>query len=99
MIFGLMFALLPGFAAVVIIIGDPQSYHGIRRVEVVRLIAIAVSCRGHFFFQIPAPHQLQKVAKPDLASSNLDQIQAAIPLDYLIKAATNYKDTTTGVNV
>jgi hypothetical protein len=48
MIFGLMGGpLLPGFAATVNIIGDPRL-HGIRGVEVVRLIAIGW-CAGICF--------------------------------------------------
>ena len=47
MIFGLMFALLPGFAAVANIIGDPRV-HGIRSLDVVRLMAIGW-CAGIFF--------------------------------------------------
>jgi hypothetical protein len=47
MIFGLMFALVPGFAAVVNIIGDPRL-HGVRGVDVLRLIAIGW-CAGIFF--------------------------------------------------
>ena len=47
MIFGLMSApLLPGFAATVNIIGDPRL-HGIRGVEVLRLISIGW-CAGIF---------------------------------------------------
>jgi len=47
MIFGLMFALVPGFAAVVNVIGDPRL-HSVRGVEVLRLIAIGW-CAGIFF--------------------------------------------------
>ncbi len=47
MIFGLMFALLPGFAAVVNMIGDPRL-QGVRSVDIVRLIAIG-RCAGIFF--------------------------------------------------
>jgi hypothetical protein len=48
MIFGLMGApLLPGFAATVNIIGDPRL-HGLRGVELLRLIAIGW-CAGIFF--------------------------------------------------
>jgi hypothetical protein len=48
MIFGLMFApLFPGFAAVVNIIGDPRL-HGVRSLDVVRLMAVGW-CAGIFF--------------------------------------------------
>ena len=48
MIFGLMGApLFPGFAATVNIIGDPRL-HGVRGVEVMRLISIGW-CAGIFF--------------------------------------------------
>ena len=47
MIFGLMFALLPGFAAVVNMIGDPRL-QGVRSVDIVRLIAVGW-CAGIFF--------------------------------------------------
>jgi hypothetical protein len=47
MIFGLMAALFPGFAALVNIIGDPRL-HGARSVDVVRIMAIGW-CAGIFF--------------------------------------------------
>ncbi len=47
MIFGLMFAALPGFAAVVNIIGDPRL-HGVLGLDVVRLMAIGW-CAGILF--------------------------------------------------
>ena len=47
MIFGLMFAAVPGIAAVVNTIGDPRL-HGVRSLVVVRLMAIGW-CAGIFF--------------------------------------------------
>jgi hypothetical protein len=48
MIFGLIVApLLPGFAAVINIIGDPRL-HGVRSVDMIRLIAIGW-CAGILF--------------------------------------------------
>ena len=47
MIFGLMFAFVPGFAAVFNIIGDPRL-HGVRGLDVARLMAIGW-CAGIFF--------------------------------------------------
>ena len=47
MIFGLMFAAVPGFGALANAIGDPRI-HGIRGLDVVRLTAIGW-CAGIFF--------------------------------------------------
>jgi len=47
MIFGLMFAFVPGLAAFVNIIGDPRL-HEVRSLDVVRLMAIGW-CAGIFF--------------------------------------------------
>ena len=70
MIFGLMFALLPGFAAVVNIIGDPRL-HGVRSVDVVRLIAIGW-CAGIFFSGLLLLIS-SKIANRTLAASDLNQ--------------------------
>ena len=69
MIFGLMFALLPAFAAVVDILGDPRL-HGIRSVDVVRLIAIGW-CAGIFFSGLLLLIS-SRVANRTLAASGLD---------------------------
>jgi hypothetical protein len=70
MIFGLMFALLPGFAAVVNIIGDPRL-QGVRGLDVVRLRAIGW-CAGIFFCGLLL-FISSKVTKRTLAASDLDQ--------------------------
>ena len=67
MIFGLMFALLPGFAAVVNMIGDPRL-QGVRSVDIVRLIAIGW-CAGIFFSGLLIS---SRVANRTLAASGLD---------------------------
>ena len=70
MIFGLMFAVAPGFAAVVNMIGDPRV-HGVRSLIVVRLIAIGW-CAGIFFSGLLLLIS-SKIANRTLAVSDLDQ--------------------------
>jgi hypothetical protein len=70
MIFGLMFAFFPGFAAVVNTIGDPRLL-AIRSVDVVRLIAIGW-CAGIFFSGVLLLIS-SKIANRTLAASDLDQ--------------------------
>ena len=69
MIFGLMFALLPGFAAVVNMIGDPRL-QGVRSVDIVRLIAVGW-CAGIFFSGLLLLIS-SRVANRTLAASGLD---------------------------
>ena len=69
MIFGLMFALLPGFAAVGNIIGDPRL-RGVRGVDVMRLLAIGW-CAGIFFSGLLLLIS-SKIVSRTLAASDLD---------------------------
>lgn len=70
MIFGLMFAVVPGFAVVVNIIGDPRL-QGIRSVDIVRLVAIGW-CAG-IFFSGALLLISSKIGNRTLAASDLDQ--------------------------